>query len=75
MTTAFISAIVDRFIQQHPPNFNAAMKSELSFKLQQRYSQLDLGPPSEILAALDLTRGPRRQASECPRPLHPADGV
>ncbi|OAA67955.1 ccr4-not transcription complex subunit [Niveomyces insectorum RCEF 264] len=52
----FVSVLVDRFIQLHPPNFNAAAKSELAYKVSQRYEGTDLGPPPEVLAALDLMR-------------------
>lgn len=52
----FVSIIIDRFIQLHPPNFNGAAKSELVFKVTQRYERVDLGPPPEALAALDLMR-------------------
>ncbi|CAK7265324.1 CCR4-NOT core subunit cdc39 [Sporothrix epigloea] len=53
---AFISLIVDRFIQLHPPNFTANAKSDLIFKVAQRYEGADLGPPVEVLGALDLLR-------------------
>ena len=51
----FVSFIIDRFIQLHPPNFTAAAKSELQFKVSQRYEEQELTPP-EVLAALDLIR-------------------
>ncbi|CAK7216435.1 CCR4-NOT core subunit cdc39 [Sporothrix bragantina] len=53
---AFVSLIVDRFIQLHPPNFTSNAKSDLAFKVAQRYESADLGPPTEILGALDLMR-------------------
>ncbi|CAJ2504803.1 Uu.00g121970.m01.CDS01 [Anthostomella pinea] len=56
LTPAFIAAIVDRYIQGHPPNFNSAAKHELSQKVQSRWSQPDQAPPMEVLAALDLIR-------------------
>ncbi|KAI1633703.1 CCR4-Not complex component, Not1-domain-containing protein [Biscogniauxia mediterranea] len=56
LTPAFIAAIVDRYIQGHPPNFNSAAKHELSHKVQSRWSQPDQAPPMEVLAALDLIR-------------------
>ncbi|KAI0129439.1 CCR4-Not complex component [Xylariales sp. AK1849] len=52
----FIAAIVDRYIQGHPPNFNAAAKSELIHKVKSRWSQPDQAPPLEVLASLDLIR-------------------
>ncbi|KAI1329483.1 Not1-domain-containing protein [Xylariaceae sp. FL0255] len=56
LTTSFIAAIVDRYIQGHPPNFNAASKHELSHKVQSRWAQSDQAPPMEVLASLDLMR-------------------
>ncbi|KAL2759499.1 hypothetical protein ACRALDRAFT_1079401 [Sodiomyces alcalophilus JCM 7366] len=53
---AFIAAIVDRFIQHQPPNFNAASKAELAYKVQARWNGDQVPPPSEVLAALDLVR-------------------
>ncbi|KAK4190767.1 general negative regulator of transcription subunit 1 [Podospora australis] len=53
----FIAELIDRFIQVHPPNFNAAAKQELQAKALLRY-KLEEGPPppSQVLAALDLVR-------------------
>ncbi|KAJ8120280.1 hypothetical protein ONZ43_g2970 [Nemania bipapillata] len=56
LTPPFIAAIVDRYIQGHPPNFNSAAKHELNHKVQSRWSQSDHAPPMEVLAALDLIR-------------------
>lgn len=56
MDQNFIAEIIDRFIQLHPPNFTAAAKSELRHNVGQRYARLDLAPPSQVLAALDLMR-------------------
>ncbi|KAJ9151406.1 CCR4-Not complex component [Pleurostoma richardsiae] len=56
LDSKFLSIIIDRLIQHHPPNFNAASKNELSFKIESRYTQMDQAPPSEVLAALDLMR-------------------
>ncbi|KAK4119530.1 Not1-domain-containing protein [Parathielavia appendiculata] len=54
----FVAELLDRFIQVHPPNFNAAAKRELEHKVQLRYAQSqDAKPaPSQVLAALDLVR-------------------
>ncbi|KAH8884664.1 Not1-domain-containing protein [Thozetella sp. PMI_491] len=54
----FIAELLDRFIQVHPPNFNAAAKKELEHKVQARYAQSPDAkpPPSQVLAALDLVR-------------------
>ncbi|KAK6856279.1 CCR4-Not complex component- n.t1.c1 domain-containing protein [Apiospora arundinis] len=54
--TDFIAYIVDRYIQGHPPNFNAAAKSELSHKVKSRWTGHDCAPPMEVLASLDLIR-------------------
>ncbi|KAI0390755.1 Not1-domain-containing protein [Xylariaceae sp. FL0594] len=55
LTPTFIAAIVDRYIQGHPPNFNAAAKHELSHKVQSRWAASE-APPLEVLASLDLIR-------------------
>lgn len=54
----FVAELLDRFIQQHPPNFNAAAKRELEHKVLLRYTLLpdSKPPPSQVLAALDLVR-------------------
>ncbi|KAI1346966.1 Not1-domain-containing protein [Xylaria sp. FL0043] len=56
LSPSFVAAIVDRYIQGHPPNFNSAAKHELSHKVQSRWSHSDHAPPMEVLAALDLIR-------------------
>ncbi|ORY62659.1 CCR4-Not complex component, Not1-domain-containing protein [Pseudomassariella vexata] len=56
LTPSFIATIVDRYIQGHPPNFNAVAKSELSHKVKSRWSQPDQAPPMDVLSALDLVR-------------------
>lgn len=55
MNGPFVARIVDRFIQYQPPNFNAASKSELNYKVQARWND-QAPPPSEVLAALDMVR-------------------
>jgi CCR4-NOT transcription complex subunit 1 len=52
----FLSVIIDRLIQYHPPNFNSSAHRELFSKVEARYVQLDMATPSEVLAALDLNR-------------------
>ncbi|EGO54084.1 hypothetical protein NEUTE1DRAFT_87125 [Neurospora tetrasperma FGSC 2508] len=56
----FIAGLLDRFIQVHPPNFNAAAKKELEHNVQSRYIQGNPDsnplPPSQVLSALDLMR-------------------
>lgn len=56
LTPHFLAVIVDRLIQYHPPNFNSASYGELASRIESRYIQLELPPPSEVLAALDLNR-------------------
>lgn len=52
----FLSVIVDRLIQYHPPNFNSAAHRELASRIESRYAHHDTPPPAEVLAALDLNR-------------------
>ncbi|KAH6647533.1 CCR4-Not complex component, Not1-domain-containing protein [Truncatella angustata] len=52
----FIAAIVDRYVQGHPPNFNSPAKQELAHKVQARWSSMDQAAPLNVLAALDLMR-------------------
>ena len=58
MDPDFIAELLDRFIQAHPPNFNAAAKKELQHKVRFRYDSAENAspPPSQVLAALDLIR-------------------
>ncbi|KAF6795366.1 CCR4-NOT transcription complex subunit [Colletotrichum sojae] len=56
LADSFIAILVDRFIQYQPPNFNAAAKVELAYKVQARWHEAQAPPPSEVLAALDLVR-------------------
>lgn len=52
----FVAVIVDRFLQHHPPNFNASSRRDLQSYVEKRYHSMDEAPPSEILAAFDITR-------------------
>lgn len=52
----FLAVTVDRLMQYHPPNFNAASHRELVSRLESRYAQINIPTPSELLAALDLNR-------------------
>ncbi|KAK6062931.1 CCR4-Not complex component [Seiridium cupressi] len=58
LDSQFIAAIVDRYVQGHPPNFNSSAKQELAHKVQARWSpSLSERPaPLEVLASLDLMR-------------------
>ncbi|CAM1502050.1 Fc.00g040340.m01.CDS01 [Cosmosporella sp. VM-42] len=56
LTPAFLSLIVDRFMQYHPPSFNASSRRDLQTYVVKRYISVDQAPPSEVLAALDLGR-------------------
>ncbi|KHO01697.1 CCR4-Not complex component, Not1 [Metarhizium album ARSEF 1941] len=48
--------VVDRFIQYHPPSFNASSRRDLQTYVAKRYISMDQAPPSEVLAALDIGR-------------------
>ncbi|KAF4441689.1 hypothetical protein F53441_11949 [Fusarium austroafricanum] len=58
LTPSFIAMILDRFLQYHPPSFNASSMRDLETRVAKRWiSQTpERTPPSEILAALDLGR-------------------
>jgi CCR4-NOT transcription complex subunit 1 len=51
-----IALIIDRFLQYHPPNFNAASRRDLHTAVANRFAAMDQTPPSEVLAAFDLAR-------------------
>ncbi|KAH0492834.1 hypothetical protein TgHK011_007764 [Trichoderma gracile] len=56
LTPAFVSLIIDRFLQYYPPSFNAASRRDLQNAVAKRYLSVDQAPPSEVLAALDISR-------------------
>lgn len=57
MSPSFVATIVDRFIQEHPPNFSDQSKSDLQMAIRYRYSQTEQETaPVEVLAALYLMR-------------------
>ncbi|KAM5346511.1 hypothetical protein ACJ41O_009516 [Fusarium nematophilum] len=56
LTPSFISLVVDRFLQYHPPSFNASSRRDLESYVTKRQLGIDLPPPAEVLAALDLSR-------------------
>ena len=56
LSPAFVALIVDRFLQYHPPSFNASSRRDLHNAVVKRYIDADQTPPSEVLAALDLGR-------------------
>ncbi|KAM6523461.1 CCR4-NOT core subunit cdc39 [Fusarium solani] len=56
LTPSFIALIIDRFLQYHPPSFNPSSRRDLESYLAKRYISVDQPPPSEVLAALDLSR-------------------
>jgi CCR4-NOT transcription complex subunit 1 len=56
LTPAFVSLIIDRFLQYYPPSFNAASRRDLQNSVAKRYLSVDQAPPSEMLAALDISR-------------------
>ncbi|KAH6678662.1 CCR4-Not complex component, Not1-domain-containing protein [Halenospora varia] len=53
LTPSFLATIIDRFIQEHPPNFDRAAQQELRLAIQFRYMNLgpDVAPATEVLAA------------------------
>ncbi|KFZ20466.1 hypothetical protein V501_00106 [Pseudogymnoascus sp. VKM F-4519 (FW-2642)] len=57
MTASFVATIIDRFIQEHPPNFNDGAKADFTMAIRYRYSQPEQDTlPVEILAALYLMK-------------------
>ncbi|KAL6917968.1 hypothetical protein ACHAPO_000226 [Fusarium lateritium] len=58
LSPPFIAMIVDRFLQYHPPSFNASARRDLETSVTKRWlgQTPEQTPPSEILAALDLSR-------------------
>ena len=50
----FLATVIDRLIQEHPPNFDETSEQDLIFAIQYRYTDLDPAPPTELLAALYL---------------------
>lgn len=56
LSPQFIAIIIDRFLQYHPPNFNATSRRDLHTSVANRFVAMDQAPPSEVLAAFDLAR-------------------
>ncbi|RFU35374.1 hypothetical protein B7463_g978, partial [Scytalidium lignicola] len=58
LTPAFLASIIDRFIQEHPPNFDNQAKQDLFLAISYRYSipEQDVSAPTEVLASLYLLR-------------------
>lgn len=56
VNVAFVTLIIDRFLQFHPPSFNGSSRRELQNAMMKRWTSVDLAPPSPVLAALDLAR-------------------
>ncbi|TAQ87177.1 hypothetical protein B7494_g4489 [Chlorociboria aeruginascens] len=58
IAASFLATIIDRFIQEHPPNFDEKAKHLLLHAISLRYNQSnpEVIPPSEVLAALYLLR-------------------
>ncbi|KAG9229162.1 putative general negative regulator of transcription subunit 1 [Amylocarpus encephaloides] len=55
MSPEFLATMIDRFIQEHPPNFDNNAREELDYAVRVRYSGLDVDPtPTEVLSALYL---------------------
>ncbi|KAG6013216.1 hypothetical protein E4U54_006971 [Claviceps lovelessii] len=56
LSPAFVALIVSRFLQYHPPSYNASSRRDLHNSVTKRYTNADQAPPSEVLAALDIGR-------------------
>lgn len=56
LTPKLIAFIIDRFLQSHPPSFNGSSRRDLHSSAVKRYISMDIAPPSEVLAALDIGR-------------------
>ncbi|KIN02112.1 hypothetical protein OIDMADRAFT_121717 [Oidiodendron maius Zn] len=52
----FLAAVIDRFIHEHPPDFDQQAKHDLRLAVHYRYTVdgQDIGTPTELLAALYL---------------------
>ncbi|RDA83176.1 hypothetical protein CP532_6439 [Ophiocordyceps camponoti-leonardi (nom. inval.)] len=53
---SWVAFIVDRFLQYHPPSFNASSRRDLHNYIVKRYVSMDQPPPAQVLAALDIGR-------------------
>ncbi|KAH8598743.1 CCR4-Not complex component, Not1-domain-containing protein [Bisporella sp. PMI_857] len=53
ITSSFVATIIDRYIQEHPPNFDQTAKEDLIKAVDYRYEPSG-GPPTEVLSALYL---------------------
>lgn len=56
INSQFMTLVIDRFLQYHPPSFNGSSRRELHNAMVKRYALMDQAPPSPVLAALDLAR-------------------
>ncbi|KAI6783480.1 General negative regulator of transcription subunit-like protein [Emericellopsis cladophorae] len=56
MSPGFIALVVDRFLQYHPPNFNASSRRDLTGAALNRYVAADTTPPPEVVAAFEMGR-------------------
>ncbi|RDL41824.1 uncharacterized protein BP5553_01803 [Venustampulla echinocandica] len=58
LTPSFLASIIDRFIQEHPPNFDNQARQDLHLAIHYRYANSgpDATPSTEVLAALYLLR-------------------
>jgi CCR4-NOT transcription complex subunit 1 len=54
ISTTFLATIVDRFIQEHPPNFDHQAQTSLWQAISIRYSNQQEETPTEVLSALYL---------------------
>ncbi|KAG5923800.1 hypothetical protein E4U61_002488 [Claviceps capensis] len=56
LSPTFVALIISRFLQYHPPGYNASTRRDLHNSVTKRYTNADQAPPSEVLAALDIGR-------------------
>ncbi|KAF4122680.1 CCR4-NOT transcription complex subunit 1 [Geosmithia morbida] len=56
LTPKHVALTVERFLNNHPPNFNASSRRDLQQCVVKRYIKNDQAPPSEVLAAFDVAR-------------------
>lgn len=59
ISSEFLATIIDRFIQDHPPNFDMTAKNDLKLAITYRYKDSetqDNVPPATVLASLYLLK-------------------
>lgn len=56
LSPEFVAVTVERFLNGHPRNFTASSRQDLQECVVKRYLSMDQAPPSEVLAAFDVSR-------------------